>query len=30
LHVLVIPVGALGLLGIHFLMIRRQGIHRPL
>jgi len=30
LHVLVIPVGALGLLGMHFLMIRRQGIHRPL
>ncbi len=30
LHILVIPVGALGLLGIHFLMIRRQGIHRPL
>ncbi|MCJ7567321.1 MAG: cytochrome b N-terminal domain-containing protein, partial [Anaerolineales bacterium] len=30
LHVLVIPVGALGLLGIHFLMVRRQGIHRPL
>ena len=30
LHVLVIPVGALGLMGIHFLMIRRQGIHRPL
>ena len=30
LHVLVIPVGALGLLGIHFLMIRRLGIHRPL
>ena len=30
LHILVIPIGALALLGVHFLMIRRQGIHRPL
>ena len=29
-HVLVLPVMIIGLMGIHFLMIRRQGIARPL
>jgi quinol-cytochrome oxidoreductase complex cytochrome b subunit len=30
LHVLVFPVAAIVLMGLHFLMIRRQGIARPL
>jgi quinol-cytochrome oxidoreductase complex cytochrome b subunit len=30
LHVLVIPIIVVVLLGGHFIMIRRQGIHRPL
>jgi hypothetical protein len=30
LHVLVLPIGIVILLGMHFLMVRRQGISRPL
>lgn len=30
LHVLVLPIAIVALLGMHFLMIRRQGIARPL
>jgi len=30
IHVLVLPVTTLALMGLHFLMIRRQGIARPL
>jgi quinol-cytochrome oxidoreductase complex cytochrome b subunit len=30
LHVIVLPILTLGLLGAHFLMIRRQGIAKPL
>ncbi len=29
-HVLVLPVATLALMGLHFLMVRRQGIARPL
>jgi quinol-cytochrome oxidoreductase complex cytochrome b subunit len=29
-HVLILPLGIVALLGGHFLMIRRQGIYRPL
>ena len=30
LHVILLPILTLGLMGLHFLMIRRQGIARPL
>jgi menaquinol-cytochrome c reductase cytochrome b subunit len=29
-HVLILPVAMIILMGLHFLMIRRQGIARPL
>ncbi|MEA3349370.1 MAG: cytochrome b N-terminal domain-containing protein [Chloroflexota bacterium] len=30
LHVLVFPAVIIGMMGLHFIMVRRQGIHKPL
>ena len=30
LHVLVFPAAIVGMMGVHFIMVRRQGIHKPL